>query len=209
MKVKARKSFGEDYECEFQWDCFVQCGDKGLVVSKKENYTTAFFEAFPKNPSCFLRGEGSSIKEAEQQCWNKLQNLLLCNHEMERRDRVDGYAYCKHCSYSSMIFEPLTNCKICNEPTRYTYDINEDWYCQKHHRFIPIKFRQNSFLEDKKGRIPRKLKKQAKIIAIKNFRNHGHNGKVIMEGNYIRKFKCGNYSIGMFLGAKKFVRNNK
>jgi len=26
-KIKARKSFGEDYECEYGWDCFVQCGD--------------------------------------------------------------------------------------------------------------------------------------------------------------------------------------
>ena len=62
---EARNSFGKPHQCKFEWpeDCGVQCGEGGLVLDKKGSYTTAFFEAFPKSPSCFLRGEGASIEE--------------------------------------------------------------------------------------------------------------------------------------------------
>lgn len=205
-KVKARKSFGEDYECEYQWDCSVQCGDSGVVFGKERSYTTAFFEAFPNNPSTFLRGEGETIKDAEQQCWSKYQNVLLCNHEMERRNRTDGYGYCKHCSYSSMVFEPLTKCKICKKPTNYSSDIKNNHYCEKHHRLIPHKLKHKLFDSEKKT--PRKLKKIAKQIATKRFREDGIMGKVILSGKYVQSFKCGGYIIGMLLGVKRYVRRN-
>lgn len=40
MKL-ARKSFGDPYKCKQNWeeDTFVQCGDKGVVFSKKGGYT--------------------------------------------------------------------------------------------------------------------------------------------------------------------------
>ena len=92
----ARRSFNkEPYNCLKPWpeDCFCQCGGNGVVFtdnssmgelltnpkdqqeaikavlgeeSKKTHYKTAFFEAFPKNPSCFIRGEGKTIEEAEE-----------------------------------------------------------------------------------------------------------------------------------------------
>jgi len=45
----ARRSVGPSYVCLKPWpeSCFVQCGDKGIVMSQEGNYTTAFFEAFP------------------------------------------------------------------------------------------------------------------------------------------------------------------
>ncbi len=65
MKI-ARKSFGEAYVCKYEWpeDCFVQCGDNGIVCGK-ESYTTAFFEAFPESPKTFLRGEGAFVEETK------------------------------------------------------------------------------------------------------------------------------------------------
>ena len=141
--MKVRMSSGPDYDSKYDWDFFCQGGTSGIVLPKgsfdkvfgdeplkglaegmasEESYRTAFFEAFPKTPSCFLRGEGKTIEEAEEDCWKKYQKVLNCNHEMERRDRTDGYAYCKHCSYSSTVFEPLTKCCKCGKPTAHTKD---------------------------------------------------------------------------------------
>lgn len=92
----ARQSFGQPYSCKKPWDddIFVQCGGNGIVLSQtdfqkilsdpkesldtlkaiageptnKKHYRTAFFEAFPKKPNCFLRGEGKTIEEAEENC---------------------------------------------------------------------------------------------------------------------------------------------
>ena len=53
-------------KCDWPEDCFVQGGTSGLVLKGKSTYKTAFFEAFPKNPDCFVRGEGESLEEAEK-----------------------------------------------------------------------------------------------------------------------------------------------
>ena len=60
---------GGSYECKYDWkdNCFVQCGDEGVVLDKVDSYLTAFFEAFPKEPKTFIRGEGKTIAEAEKQ----------------------------------------------------------------------------------------------------------------------------------------------
>lgn len=160
--INARNSFGPDYACKYAWDCFVQCGEKGVVFSQKGNYTTSFFEAFPKNPSCFIRGEGTNIEEAEKDAWYKYLKILSCDHEMERRNRKDGYGYCKHCSYSSMVFEPLTKCCKCKKPTRFTSDIKNNFYCKKHSITIPVKLRNMFFDTNKRFRKSRKIKKQIK-----------------------------------------------
>jgi hypothetical protein len=93
MGKTARNSFDKPYDCLKDWpeDCFVQCGGDGIVFeegsleetfksedgllktiatvigspTEKKHYRTAFFEAFPKKPSCFIRGEGTTIQEAE------------------------------------------------------------------------------------------------------------------------------------------------
>lgn len=141
MSKIARNSFGEDYNCKYDWDedCFVQCGDEGLVLGKKENYFTAFFEAFPKDPQTFIRGEGASIEEAEKQAWEQLQRFKKCtNHEFERRGYTNGVGFCKHCGlFKSKAFEPTTLCKVCNKPTCHTTDINDNYYCEEHKDLIP------------------------------------------------------------------------
>jgi hypothetical protein len=153
-----------EYTCRYDWQCFVQGGGQGLVLSKNGNYTTAFFEAFPNDPNCFIRGEGPDIAAAEQNAWDKYQGIKVCNHEMERRHRTDGYGYCKHCAYSAMVFEPLTKCKICKTPTNYYQSsVNKHLYCQKHYRMAPREDDRYKYLGSKK--LPRKLKKLYKSYA--------------------------------------------
>ena len=192
--ITARMSSGKEYDCAYQWTCFVQCGASGVVFSKSGSYKTAFFEAFPNNPKCFLRGEGFTIEEAERNCWDKYQKILTCTHEMERRSRVDGYGYCKHCSYSGMVFEPLTKCCKCKNPTNYIQDYKENWYCKKHQRFI-IKNPNPGCLDIRYYRKPRKLKKQLKKKALIKFQSQNIIGKLEYKVTCLNnvRFKCNGY----------------
>lgn len=206
----ARKSFGEDYECKKEWpeDMFVQCGGSGLVISKSgDNYTTAFFEAFPKAPSCFLRGEGSSIEEAEEDCWNRYQKVLTCDHEMERRDRTDGYGYCKHCSYSSMVFEPLTKCCKCGKPSYKVRDYKGNYYCDKHKMNKLRDPNPPRFFDDSKKRTPRKYKKKLKQAVTKKFREAGILGRVKFQNSITgsKKFECGGNSISLLFKRQELT----
>lgn len=204
----ARKSFGPDYECQKPWDedMFVQCGDAGLVLQKIGGYRTAFFEAFPKNPSCFLRGEGPTVEEAEAACWEKYQKVRTCNHEMERRDRRDGYGYCKHCAYASMVFEPLDKCCKCGVPTRYTTDYKGRHYCKKHERTKPKNpnpSKVERMMEPEKRRLPRKEKQLLKKAVTYKFRKEGISGKVTCSYNLCAEFKCGNRSVTLLFREQR------
>ena len=129
----------QEYECRHPWpldDCFVQSGDMGLVLRDKDkggSYNTAFFEAFPRYPDTFIRGEGETIAEAEDQAWNKYQKHLNCpGHEFERRGYKNGAGFCKHCDlFSGHQFDPLEICCVCGDATYFTVDIDGKWYCQK------------------------------------------------------------------------------
>jgi hypothetical protein len=107
----ARKSFGVSVPatCEWPHDCLIQCGDSGVVfVEGGDNYQTAFWEAFPETPSTFIRGEGATIQEAEQNCFAQYQRILACpEHEFERGRYESGAGICKHCKlFLSGVFEP-------------------------------------------------------------------------------------------------------
>jgi|GEM_PF-5012352 len=182
------------YDSVYEWNCTCQAGESGIVFSKEGNYQTAFFEAFPKNPSCFLRGEGETIKDAEEGCWQKYQKVLACSHEMERRDRTDGYGFCKHCSYSSMVFEPLTKCCKCKIPTAYSRDYKGKYYCKKHCRNKP-KDPKGESLWDRTPKVSRKVKKALKKGVTELFRNDGIKGKVIARFIIDVTFRCGGYQI--------------
>jgi hypothetical protein len=166
-KVKfARRSFGEPYRCQQAWpdDCFVQCGGNGIVINAHSrnpeemldnvmsppegSYRTAFFEAFPtmkiverrRLDQVFIRGEGKTIEDAEEKCWQKYQTRLSCpKHEFERRGRVDGYGFCKHCRLSASDVLPyLSKCEHCD--AKGFSHFRGKWYCEKH------------FLETEKGK---------------------------------------------------------
>lgn len=176
MRTIKLSSFGEDKSKEFtiahDWsedgkDISVQGGGSGVVFSKTGGRRTAFFEAFPNKPSCFVRGEGVTIGEAEENAWQRYQRIINCpGHDMDRRNRKDGYAYCKHCTYSGMVYEPLTKCCKCGVPTNYANDFRGRIYCKKHSRAMPKskdpKHWSNTFAFTSDKRLPRKLKKKYK-----------------------------------------------
>jgi hypothetical protein len=161
----ASKSFGdESYRCHHDWpiECSVQCGGHGMVITDKdvgiedaltdpdkakqvllgkvESYRTAFFEAFPRSPDTFIRGEGKTIEEAEEQCWLSYQKKLTCpGHEYDRRDRKDGYCFCKHCGLSGMFMQPLHPCMGCKatEYSLWSSDKCDNGYCKTCYEKLP------------------------------------------------------------------------
>lgn len=164
----ARRSFNKTpYICKKSWseDTFCQCGGDGVVFtegsmektltdpkesidaiktvlgeeSTKKHYRTAFFEAFPNNPSCFIRGQGKTIEEAENQAWLKYEKILSCNnHDWDRKGRSDGYAYCIKCPLSGSFLEPLTKCMVCQIPTSEHTDKNENYFCLNHYYNLDV-----------------------------------------------------------------------
>ncbi len=154
-------NYKEGYACKHDWpeDCFCQAGSRGIVLpaggfekaitepaegvavvtqaltgqAQAPAYTTAFFEAFPTEPKTFLRGEGATLEEAESKCWAKYQRIIACTgHEFDRRGRMDGYAFCRHCNYSSTVLEPLFFCTVCDVPTHHLSDRHGQFYCETH-----------------------------------------------------------------------------
>lgn len=122
MSALAGRSFGPPYECVKPWPegVTVQCGDHGVVFTKGTldrivtdppgvlesvasieaggtgGYTTAFFEAFPDDT--FIRGEGSTVAEAEASAWEQYQRHQACEeHEWETRGYTNGAAFCARC----------------------------------------------------------------------------------------------------------------
>jgi len=133
------------YLCAYDWpdNCFVQAGDRGLVFAigdASKDYETAFFEAFPREPATFIRGEGATVQDAETSAWKQFQQQVACpGHEFERRGYTNGGGFCKHCDmWMSHAFEPSTLCCICKKPTDWTHDTEGEYYCQEHQRDMPL-----------------------------------------------------------------------
>jgi hypothetical protein len=138
----ARRSCGPDYQCQYPWpaDCFVQCGGEADFEYKGEmKHSDGFFEAFPRSPDTFIRGDGYTIKGAEDRAWKKYQRILNCpKHEWERRDRVDEHGYCMHCKmFASNVFEPVNTCTGCGIPTAYGQDKDHQFFCKTCYEALP------------------------------------------------------------------------
>jgi hypothetical protein len=134
---KASKSFGGEYDCLQSWpdNCYLQCGGSGIVFKKDTAYTTAFFEAFPRNPNTFIRGEGKDIEEAELNAWNKYQKIINCvGHELKRTNGENGI--CVHCNMSQIhSFPPEHSCSVCNKANVNYVDFLDEkvHYCRTHY----------------------------------------------------------------------------
>lgn len=138
----AKKSIGEDYLCLKQWpeNTFTQCGEKGVVFTKKGNYKTAFFEAFPKQPATFIRGEGLTIEEAEEKAFSKYLRYIQCDeHDFKRKDNSE-HGICVNCSlFLTDIFPPVNKCSVCDKE-HVNYFTHEDEYCCKEHFMEKTKY---------------------------------------------------------------------
>lgn len=124
------------YPCQKEWpeDCHVQCGDAFL---HKGLYAPAFFEAFPKNPSTFLRGEGATLKEAEENTWNKYQAIVNCPKHDYVRQSDDRTGICKHCNLRvHNYFIPDNSCAVCGKKHVYLHigeKENKKFFCMEHY----------------------------------------------------------------------------
>jgi hypothetical protein len=94
-----------DYEPRHPWpsDLFIQGGKSGFVIRPAEqggNYGTAFVECMPSDT--FIRGEGPTLTEAEDDCWAKYQRFLSCagggeHGPYEPRNYDNGSGFCVKC----------------------------------------------------------------------------------------------------------------
>lgn len=130
--------------CAWPDDCMVQWGSHGAVLCKnKPSYTTAFFEAFPRDPDTFIREEGSTIAEAEEDAFKQFTRFAGCEHlEYEKRRYKNGCGFCIACGmFKTNVFEPDEHCSICGKATYYTYGKDSDevyhWYCEEHSHLRP------------------------------------------------------------------------
>lgn len=105
--------------------CFIQGGQHGVVFRKDgSSYGTAFVEVFPGGT--FIRGEGETVKEAEDSAWEQYSRIMEClGHEYEARGYRNGGGICKHCGRfqkDAFTAEELGQfCSVCGEPTMYTW----------------------------------------------------------------------------------------
>lgn len=99
-----------DYSPSCAWPakCYVQWGSSGVVLSKKGNYGTAFFEAFPgDNAGGFIRGEGPTIADAEASAFAKYIKEISCSHRWGRKGYLNGGAFCHHCGAFKTVFKEV------------------------------------------------------------------------------------------------------
>ena len=92
----------EEYNPHHDWpgNTLVQWGGDGLVLDDAP-YHTAFFEAFPDaNVSAaggFIRGEGATIEEAEDDAYAIFLKEHACRHLWGREHYRNGGQLCRHC----------------------------------------------------------------------------------------------------------------
>jgi len=100
---------GEVAQHPWPEDLFIQGGNGIAFTPDGQTYRTAFVEAFPDDPPTFLRGEGNTIAEAEDNCWKQYQRYAGCPHgKYERRQYRNGSGFCVHCgTWLNKVFEPL------------------------------------------------------------------------------------------------------
>lgn len=113
-----------DYKptCAWSDDTFVQWGGHGVVLGEN-SYTTAFFEAFPpkdEDAGGFIRGEGSTIAEAEANAFKKYSKGKQCNHLWGREKYTNSGQLCRRCrAFRSGFIQPIYTIGKWREPIKY------------------------------------------------------------------------------------------
>ncbi|MGK3708747.1 hypothetical protein [Arthrobacter sp. IK3] len=89
----------ETFESPHDYGGIYTQGGNGIVIGFKDPVParrTSFVECFPEG--AFIRGEGSSVAEADEQCWAKLRAYLDCPGHQWTPVRPDGPAgTCSNC----------------------------------------------------------------------------------------------------------------
>jgi len=102
MKIASQHAWKDnEYKPHHDWpgDTLVQWGGKGIVLGKNP-YSTAFFEAFPDKKLTaggFIRGEGKTICEAEDDAFSKYQKEASCHHLWGREHYRNSGQLCRYC----------------------------------------------------------------------------------------------------------------
>ena len=103
MKIASQHAWKDaDYTPRHNWpgDTLVQWGGKGVVLGRN-SYSTAFFEAFPDKSLTtaggFIRGEGATIADAEDDAFAKFTKENSCNHLWGREHYRNSGQLCRHC----------------------------------------------------------------------------------------------------------------
>lgn len=100
-------------------DCHVQWGGRGVVLSDKGNYQTAFFEASPEDQG-FFRGEGKTIEDAEKACFERYHRYSQCTHIWGRGSYLNGGAICRKCGAFASVMKPVTSLGAYRRPLTCT-----------------------------------------------------------------------------------------
>lgn len=103
MKIASHHAWKDkDYQPRHEWpgDTLVLWGGSGVVLGKNP-YTKAFFDAFPDKKTTtaggFIRGEGKTIEEAEDDAFAKFTKEASCNHLWGREHYTNTGQLCRHC----------------------------------------------------------------------------------------------------------------
>lgn len=124
-QIKDNSNYRDTYDLKYDWpdDCFIQGGSSGVVVSSKGNYETHYIEAFPTNPSCFLRGEGKSFDEAEKKVYEQFIKIINCKKHnfIKMKNYKNGMGKCENCGLTKVVFESDYTCIKCGKHENYSY----------------------------------------------------------------------------------------
>ncbi|MFB7919526.1 hypothetical protein [Streptomyces sp. NPDC056061] len=110
------------------------------------SYTTLFMEVYPPG-AAFIRGEGTTPQECEDNAWTQYQLALNCTngsscHDWEARGYRNGVGFCSRCdTFGSRVFsgEQLGQfCRVCNVGTTYYWEQDETtgecaFLCEDHY----------------------------------------------------------------------------
>lgn len=105
-----------DLRDDWPEDCYVQWGGQGIVLGGDEGIRgTAFFEAMPKEGG-FIRGEGATIREAEEDAHRAYVTQSQCSHLWGRGNYTNGGCICRRCGAFRSIMKPITKLGSWRDP---------------------------------------------------------------------------------------------
>jgi hypothetical protein len=118
---------GKDYELQYDWDNGqIQAEDGNSSLGHGKAFIEIFYDHF------HIRGDGSSIIEAEDNAWIKYSKYLSCNdkHDYERKSD-SGLGFCRTCHITTRKLANISKCTCCNRTGVVLY-IGNELHCLEH-----------------------------------------------------------------------------